>query len=55
MLDSLNIPMIGRLHQGRDECKNLIQILIEMIKDGCMLNITASMLTPRDEFINDIW
>jgi len=54
MLDSLSLPVIGK-HQGLDDCKNLVQILIEMIKDGCIFNVTASILTPKDEFINCIW
>ena len=37
MLEQLQIPHDGRLHSGMDDSKNIVNILCQMVRDGCQI------------------
>ena len=46
MVLKLSLEFVGIAHQGIDDSRNIANVGIQMIKDGCILNRNASM----DEF-----
>lgn len=37
MLESLGLVFEGREHSGIDDTKNIVRVLVQLIKDGCIL------------------
>ncbi len=37
MLESLGLQFQGREHSGIDDAKNISRVLVQLIKDGCIL------------------
>lgn len=46
MLESLGLKFEGREHSGIDDAKNIVRILVQLIKDGCILKYNRFM--PSD-------
>ncbi|CAF0988031.1 unnamed protein product [Adineta steineri] len=52
MLENLHLPFHGNLHSGLDDAKNIGKIIIQLIKDGCILMpnelyVSQSPITSR--------
>lgn len=43
MLNKLKIELTGKHHSGIDDCRNITKIVIRMIQEGCILNITSQI------------
>jgi len=43
MLRDMNLQLEGRHHSGIDDCKNIGRVLVEMLKQGKLMQITTKM------------
>jgi len=46
MLQDLKLPLIGRHHSGIDDCRNIARVMIKMIEEGHLMQITTTR-TPK--------
>ena len=46
MLENLNMKFEGRQHCGLDDTRNISRVVVQMIKDGCILKYNRFM--PED-------
>lgn len=37
MLESLGLEFEGREHSGIDDAKNIARVVVQLVKDGCIL------------------
>ncbi len=49
MLNHLNIEHEGHHHSGIDDCRNITKIVIQMIKDGCIMKQTSNLKFPSEK------
>eukprot|EP01080_Neovahlkampfia_damariscottae_P003633 gene3633-6449_t len=58
MLELAGIPLDGHHHSGIDDSKNIAKILVRLIQDGAVLDITNSLKpqkkTQSEKFIEDL-
>jgi len=47
MLAFLGLELKGRHHSGIDDCRNIAQVLIRMLRDGAVLAETWVARPPR--------
>ena len=47
ILDTLDIPLVGRHHSGIDDVNNMVSIAQKLaLEKGCVYNITGKLKTP---------
>jgi len=48
MLEDMKLTLEGKHHSGIDDCKNIGRIVVEMLKQGKTLDITARITDFED-------
>ncbi len=43
MLRALHLPLQGRHHSGIDDARNITRVLLRMIQDGCVCQLTSEL------------